>query len=75
MPKHPRRQLRPQINDVLPCFSFYNEIGSLNIKDVQFRKNFQWKMIHPYDTSHRLPYNTVSSIKKIFFIGLIITWK
>ena len=35
-------------SQVLPCFDFYNNLDSLNISDLQFKKDFKYTIIHPY---------------------------
>ena len=35
-------------NKVLPCFDFYKNLETLNIDDLQFKKNFKYTITHPY---------------------------
>jgi hypothetical protein len=31
-----------------PCFDFYNNLESLNINDLQFKKDYKYTIRHPY---------------------------
>ena len=33
---------------MLPCFSFYKNLDALDSTDLQFKRNFKWKIVHPY---------------------------
>jgi hypothetical protein len=35
---------------ILPCFSFYNDIDSLGVRDIQIKKDFKYTIVHPYGT-------------------------
>jgi hypothetical protein len=35
---------------VLPCFDFYSNLESLNISDLQFKKELEYEIRHPYYT-------------------------
>jgi hypothetical protein len=38
-----------QVSKALPCFDFYNNLESLDITDLQFKKDFKYTIRHPYD--------------------------
>jgi hypothetical protein len=33
--------------NLLPCFSFYNDIDSLGVRDIQIKRDFKYQMVHP----------------------------
>jgi hypothetical protein len=35
-------------NGVHPCFSFYNDLESLNISDFQIKQDYKYTIVHPY---------------------------
>ena len=32
----------------LNCFSFYENLDVLRMDDLQYKKDFKWKIVHPY---------------------------
>ena len=32
---------------ILPCFSFYNDVDSLGVSDLQFKRDYKWQMVSP----------------------------
>jgi hypothetical protein len=41
-----------QSEDILPCFSFYNDVDSLGARDVQIKRDFKCQIVTPFS-----PYN------------------
>ena len=37
-----------QLSKAHPCFDFYNDLESLDISDLQFKKDFKYTIRHPY---------------------------
>ncbi len=37
-----------QQNQLLQCFSFYNNLEDLNMSDLQFKNDFKFTIVHPY---------------------------
>ncbi len=37
-----------QQNQLLQCFSFYNNLEDLNMSDLQFKNDFKYTIVHPY---------------------------
>ena len=37
---------------ILPCFSFYNDVDSLGLSDLQFKRDFIWQIVSPYAGSN-----------------------
>ena len=33
---------------ILPCFSFYKDVDSLTPRDLQFKNDFQYDIVHPF---------------------------
>ena len=37
-----------QLNNAHPCFDFYKKFESLEISDLQFKKELKYTITHPY---------------------------
>jgi hypothetical protein len=33
---------------ILPCFSFYNDVDSLGVRDVQIKRDFKCQIVTPF---------------------------
>ncbi len=40
-----------QTEVILPCFSFYNDIESLGVRDIQIKRDFKHKIVSPVTIS------------------------
>jgi hypothetical protein len=47
---------------ILPCFSFYNDVDSLGVSDLQFNRDFKWQIVSPYAVDN--PPKPIESMKK-----------
>ncbi len=52
---------------LLPCFDFYNNLESLNISDLQLKKDFKYTIVHPF-----IQKNTPYPVEKIPQIEVIL---
>ena len=44
-------------NEVHPCFSFYNNLESLNISDLPIKQDYKYTIVHPYKYSNPTPFD------------------
>jgi hypothetical protein len=45
---------------ILPCFSFYNDVDSLGVRDVQIKRDFKCQIFPPF-----APYNPPIPVEKM----------
>ncbi len=35
-------------NAIIPCFSFYKDINSLDVRDIEIKRDFKYQIVSPY---------------------------